>query len=491
MPAQTAMAVTSNGPVHYSGADETARLVPYEPGRTNYARNPDLEELLQQTYSKRLEFPSEHHEVKFIQKAIETILVRIAKELDKYKRTLFETGDKSDKTSSDNKPLCNIKDLTEESGENLCKLGSFYERTKNTFPDEFDFVYVPYRLEKRDTFESPFFELKDDAFRRRISYLSNAGSLIYRNPDIGEVFFEKYEGQSDIAAQFQFAFIRSVQYYRKGKHLKRTIRVNLIPGILIVDRNLKDNIETMCPIPGFRQHILDTSSSQYLLLPNKVTAFCESEVRFMNHVLSKKHVAVYRLLKYIVNGNRTGEELEEECKRTKHPIMCSIPSYAIKTAMIRHHYQCTDDSENLGACALTVLHMFEQSFLYPVSRFGENSDKLYVQIGTPTNRPLTLAYGDEDFIQASQKCISRLTNYLRRYRKTNALDIFSDTFSMKMVTTIRQYDHTHGSKIRQYRNDMFGNFGLDTLGKYCYTLSLFLVVVGFCSLFLYLLVRKT
>lgn len=485
------MADEVDGPAYFGDEGETECLVPYKPKVKARFDNPDLEQLLQNIYARRLEFPSDHPEVRFIQKAVEKIVGRIAKELDKYKQTLFSTADKSIAALVVNKPSCNISDLEEETGKNLFKLGSFYERTKNTFPDEFDFVYVPYRLTKNPDGLDPFFELKDEAFRKRVSYLSNAGSLMYRNEDIGDVFFEKYEGQSDIAAEFQFAFIRDVRFYRKGKALKRTIRVNLIPGILVIDPNLQDNIETLCPIPGFRKEVLETSPDGYLLLPNSFTAFCESEVHFMNHVLSRRHVAVYRVLKYLLHGQKSGEELEEACKKSKHQIMCSIPSYAIKTAMIRHHYDCRDGSDKLGACALAVLNMFEQSYLYPVAKFGEDAEALQVQIATPTNRPLTIAYGDEEFIQASYRCLNYMTRYLRRYRKTSATDVNLDPFSLRMITVVERYNNNHGSKLRQCKRDVFGDFGSDTVGRFCYKIVLFMIIIGFCSALLYIMVKKT
>lgn len=468
------------------GDEVDSQTVSYKPRREPF-HNPDLELLLQNVFKQKLEFPSEHPEVIFIRKAIEHIVGRVAKELDKYKQALFETVDKS----ASGKPVCNISDLEQETGKNLFKLGSFYERTKNTFPDEFDYVYVPYRLTTDQQIQSPFFELKDDAFKKRVSYLSNAGSLMYKDCEIGDVFFENYEGQSDIAAQFQFAFIRNIRYYKEGKRLKRTIRVNLIPGILVQDPNLQDNIAELCPIPGFRREILETSSSRYLLLPNSFTAFCESEVHFMNHVLSEKHVKVYRLLKYVINGNRSGEELEAACKSSKHHIMCSIPSYAVKTAMIRHHYLCADDSKNVGACVLDVLHMFEQCYSYPVSRFGEEDTSLYVEIATPTNRPLTLAYGDEDFIKTGQQCITNVSKYLRYYRKRTSRDLIIDPFSLRMLTSVGVYNNTHGSKMRRYKTQVFGDFGADTLGKSCYKMGLLIIMVAFGTVLLYILVKKT
>ena len=467
--------------------DETLRLVPYPPKREPFYRNPDLELLLQNVFSQKLQFPSEHPEVLFIQKAIEKIVGRIAKELEKYKSALFETVDKA---STDTKPACNIADLEQESGNNLFKLGSFYERTKNTFPDEFDYVYVPYHLTKEDHVQHPYFELKDEAFRRRVSYLSNAGSLVYRDKDIGDVFFEKYEGQSDIAAQFQFAFVRNIRYYRRGKRLKRTIRVNLIPGILVLDQNLAENVRQLCPISGFRKDILTTCSSRYLLLPSSFTAFCESEVHFMNHVLSNKHVTVYRLLKYIIHGNRSGEELEAECKRSKHKLMCSIPSYAIKTAMIRHHFECVDDHSTVGACVLDVLHMFEQCYSYPVTRFGQEDSKLFIEIATPTNRPLTIAFGDEDFILAGKQYLTKMIKYLRFYKKVSTNDLILDPFSLRMITAVKRYNNTHGSRTRQLKSDVLGDFGADTLGKCFYKLGIFFIVLGFIVMLFYLLVKR-
>ncbi|XP_052766484.1 uncharacterized protein LOC128207545 [Mya arenaria] len=469
---------------------DTFPLVPkVSNGRVPHERaglNSDLEQGLEEVYEESLKFPYEHAEVTFLQTGIEHLVETIVADLTKNKHLIFD--------QITNRPIIGFDTLDENHENVVNRIGSFYEQTRNTFPDEFDFVYSPYRLSSTDeSFQDWKYHTNEEAFKKRISYLANSGRLIYRDEEVGDLFYASYAGKQGITSKLKFTFVRSLHHYRRSKsiRLKKKISVTLVAGITLIDPNLADHVDRMCVVPEFRQCIIESASFRYLLLEDSYTAFANSEIHFMTNILSKKHVKAYMLVKHLINGHKSRNELLKLCSKSKHSIYCEIPSYAIKTAIIRHHYNCSNASNNCSPCVLSVLDMFLLSFFNPIAKMDENEKEFhYVEVATLSNKCLTLASGPEQFVEGLHATLKTFINYLTNYRKRGRGFNF-DPLSTHFTRWVKTFEMRNASKVRRARADICDNFGADNMATCCYNIIIALCVFAFAVAIIYICVKES
>lgn len=395
-------------------------------------RNQDLEELLDDLFRKKLSLPYEHREVVFVKTAIENLVLHIVSDIIDNKDAVFEVN--------------SLVDLEENTDNFLCKIGSFYEQTKNTYPDQFDFVYIPFRysLENTGSISEMPLKVNLEELRNRLDSLLRRRCLVCEDDELGKIEFDSYETQVAVLTRLRFCFDRGEGPTKGGRERVKDIYVDLVPGVRVIDPNLTENIEKVCPIVGFREQILETASLQYLWLPYSPTAFCESEVDFMLRILSKEHVKAYRLLKYLINHDISDDyDISlDECLLSLEQYAFTIPSYVIKTAMIIHHYECPGDSENIGSCLLGILKWFQQKFDCPIQKDQlDDGNAFSVELNDCTNQKLTLVSGEATVIKDAKTSITRLIDSLERYRKTtygHALGIVSFSSHMTQCVIERQ-----------------------------------------------------
>lgn len=432
--------------------------------------NRDLDEFLDNLFRRKLALPYENPEVLFVQTAIECLVSKIVTDLIENKDTVFDkVGD----------PAIH-EHLIVNSDNVLCKVGSFYERTRNTYPNEFDFVYVPYSLILTNTTKNSFLKLNVTALRNRISNLAHLGCLTLKDNHFGEIKFDRYVGQHGPASNVRFFFTRFQKVTDMGEQTTKEIDVDLVPGIRIIDPYLATNITKVCPIPGFQEEVLKTGF--YFWVPYSFTALNETEVHFMRNVLSAKHAKAYRLLKYVINGDKDGGDLEDECVTSDHHIKCSIPSYAIKTAMILHHFRCQNDDENLGDCIIDILEWFRQKFSQPVQKQRDNFQHFHVDIVAPSNKVITLAIGGRDLIRYAEISLCDVIDFMKTYRKKkHGHDHDIDSFSTHMLLRVMKYDAIHGPWYRRHKYIICRRCGVTLTAKCCYNfvVVLLLIVIAF------------
>lgn len=310
----------------------------------------------------------------------------------------------------------------------LVKVGSMAEKTSIQFPDEFDYIVVSdqkdvhvervcswrdgyahakvttSRLQSewtpflrgeylRGSFTRDFFSFKKIA--GFFQYLRSVGrKWLHRNPVVEEtddnIWCPYYDSLGN-------AFMTEV--YRvleeNGKHFKcekesGTLHVGryvenhgpaLMPRFIWIPKNREEKNEitvdittaigvqlssrhpTVFEYNTFHPKIWKTlqKNGKYLLIPCPESttcaaglcfrlAFTETELELVRS-LSKHHIECYRLLKYIFNSGGG---------------ISYIPSYALKTLVLKHSFVCKESGGNLATCFKTLVasllyHIFNKS----------------------------------------------------------------------------------------------------------------------------------
>ncbi|XP_045179304.2 uncharacterized protein LOC123538946 [Mercenaria mercenaria] len=331
----------------------------------------NLELYLNDVYEKECVFKIEQEEVEFIQTGIETLVQDLVDQIladDRIHQLLSDEIDRFLEEIYNKKNIvevyfprqsdCSLQRYIAENASGvktvkstIITVGSFYDGTKNNFPDEFDFIFPVLGLRKHafNLSTTPLLYPIRNAIRssRMSLYYTN---LCEKHHVTRKINFEKFIGEHGPACKMQFI-------YSNGSGEKIPIYVDLVPVFKIIDSNtlqwfVKDVTEYVKP-KTFREAIL---SEEKCLTVNGNLSFTEIEQHFMKNILSKKHVKVTRILKYLLNGNGDGEKLEENNKLSLLDLGIYYTSYRIKVLMIYHHEVCTNtDTDDLGPCVLQVL----------------------------------------------------------------------------------------------------------------------------------------
>ncbi|XP_052060848.1 uncharacterized protein LOC127701082 [Mytilus californianus] len=297
---------------------------PFSKERQKTANKVEL--YLKDVFERECVYKIEREEVEFIQTGIETIVQRIAdKVLDN--DTLQE--------SMKIKFAKYLKGQLIKSPINIFGVGSFYEETRNNFPDEFDFILTLFCCEgtfeeyKQFLLEASVFNTVADTFSQKVKELSelNKDALLYTAPDpkcARKLYFGKYLRQHGPATWLRFI-------YESESNRKKEIDVDYVAALHISNRNvLNQVVNESCVLTEFAQETLSVGSCFCIGANFSLT---QTEVHIMRNILSEKHRQIYRILKYLINGHGDVDKLDNLGNFDK-----PYSSYMIKTLMIYHHF---------------------------------------------------------------------------------------------------------------------------------------------------------
>lgn len=293
-----------------------------------FAEENNLELFLNDVFQKECVYIISQDEVEFIQKGIEYLVEQIVgfvlKDIHR---------DQTDKKFSPAVPLLDHA--------RILKVGSFYEGTKNRFPDEFDFLFCFYMTRNCAAFHN--FRPPIDSYVRRVCR-KKGGALKYGN-SLGQLYGPKiwlneFKEEHGPASWLLFT-------YQDKLGQAHEINVDLVPACkLYLDPEINTkNVEDICEIKPFVQEIWSTMS---ILIVKNNFSFTETEVDFMTMTLSENHKKVYRIIKFLINGHGDEQYVPQ--------FVTGYSSYKIKTKIVSHHYDCRNsDTSGLGNCLLDVL----------------------------------------------------------------------------------------------------------------------------------------
>ncbi|XP_053401673.1 uncharacterized protein LOC123559523 [Mercenaria mercenaria] len=315
-----------------------------------------LEKYLEDIYKKYCKLSIDEAEIEFIRNGVERLTLEYIQKTYPHMRCK-ETS-------------CKVKHFSEIE---LVKVGSFYEGTRNGYPDEFDFIGVLGTVDEEpdentnlhlrtgicthcEIYQSG--EFPDASIRFNFTY----GSRTHGKAERLEYLYRKGSEEITIDVDVVTALrcYNTEKYYTgKGIFNKEIYHEILNTGsFLFIYTGLSVSSDKGTPSDVSEIRADDVSSKG----PWDKTV-TETEKRLVRDVLSKTHRKVYRLLKYIINGP-FGEELFKHLNDVPHfrfrfsdvlgTGFC-ISSYAIKVAIIHHHYKCDNNSDELGDCVFKIL----------------------------------------------------------------------------------------------------------------------------------------
>lgn len=146
------------------------------------------------------------------------------------------------------------------------------------------------------------------------------------------------------------AALLSFSYKSDVLHSGRLVSVDLVPAVRVIPADLPRDINKVCLLEPFGREIVLTYS---LLVAGGRCSITETELRFIRDILSENHKKVYRILKFLINGNT-------DCDIPTYQVK-GYTSYMIKTLIIHHHYQCLNsDARVIGPCILQILDTMYQ-----------------------------------------------------------------------------------------------------------------------------------
>lgn len=341
-----------------------------------HVRN-NLDKFLDDLYREELKFKLTKAEAKFIKQGVEYLLQKIAyltfaygkEEIESIKRDYMRVYPGL---------------IFLENEYTLVKVGSFYEKAKNKYPDEFDFIYVLFQFfcksttlfgyEKFGYTYTHMFTVLHLVIKNLLSPRNIRDYLVYRDPNVPgkEIRFEKYVCLYSHSSKLQFMY--------ENQEKNKIINVDFVLAVRRIDPDLR--LKYICAHQAFNIEVAHTGSILYV---NEKVAFTETEVRFMKHVLSAKHRKAYRILKYLINGHKDGEILENILRKSGH-FGEQITSHMIKTEMILHHYRCFRTDRVVSPCVLEILECMKYydsnnglptlTHFPPVPHFFRSVDKL-------------------------------------------------------------------------------------------------------------------
>ncbi|XP_045195282.2 uncharacterized protein LOC123550881 [Mercenaria mercenaria] len=283
-------------------------------------------------------------ELAFIQTGIESLVRQIYDVIDTHAQPLLEWQKMKLREVSK-------LDLVErDTIEYILKVGSFYDRTKIIYPDEFDFILV------FGTFEMPKDDIADHLFGFGSLHLYDEIKNILTKKEVSEnLFYKQNESGSRIVfgefvANNGPAVKLKFYYFKHGCNAKE-LYVDLVPVFKVLDEHLDLKVDKMCSLPEFANAVVNTGS---FLITRYSISFTETEVEFIRNRLSPQHIKAYKILKYLINGNNDGERLNNYCA-PRDLDNIHISSYKIKTCMIFHQNVCANESSSVVRCICDVL----------------------------------------------------------------------------------------------------------------------------------------
>lgn len=307
----------------------------------------NLDKFFTDLYHERLKVKTEKSEVKFIKRAIERIVQTFANHVFLHGRQIIESIKNDYKYAYPGSMFL-------ENIENIIKAGSIYDKTRNTYPDEFDFILVLFAFYCESDMEHGYhkfgytykesFTALHHLMKNLLSKKSITDSLVYRDPQQNDrkIQFHTFIGQYGCSTKLRFIYERGPSNI--------SINVDIVLSTKRMDPLLY--MRKLSSQELFDKEVAKTGSVLYV---NEKLAFTETEVVFVKKVMSSKHRKAYRILKYLVNGHKDGEILDRMLHECGHHGE-RITSHMIKTEVILHHCSCHRVDRVVSLCVLDVLN---------------------------------------------------------------------------------------------------------------------------------------
>ncbi|XP_053390812.1 uncharacterized protein LOC128553663 [Mercenaria mercenaria] len=268
----------------------------------------------------------------------------------------------------DKKDLIQFNEQCSE--ENLLQIGSFYEGTKNSYPNEFDFIFVLTEYSAKDyTLLQKLTSDLSDLFHEELKNVISGLSL-----KLDKVFEQfSLSGQHGPASKIKLVFKEAAALRERIVYLDISAASRWH-----FETCLPKEIEVCCN--EWIEMILETGSALVIKVykadhPKHKTevkiTITETEQNFVRHAMTENHRKVYRLLKYVFNGNDGANETLKMLirrpdnthtssiafigKKVSPKIVYDLPSYTIKTLIFDHVHRCRNAEEGIAECLTEVL----------------------------------------------------------------------------------------------------------------------------------------
>lgn len=325
-----------------------------------------LDKYIYELYETDLKFQIEESEVRCIQTCVETLIKSIVVKTKRsrvYRKYVEKAVTVSTKTKTDKiNMLKYMKDQFLNEAGNVLSVGSFYEGTRNTFPDEFDYIVVlaesPGKLLTFNWINRLYQTLLFD-FCKALYHIANTCTNDFTHQDLQ---LHSLDRKSGPALKLKFIYKKELS----GQHL---IEVDLAPAV----RQKIDERLRYVPDEQWNHRVLKTGTIVKMLFHERgeVTprngelrySIIETEHFFMTTEVSFNHKLAYRFLKYILS--RQNEEMQDLLFRRKTDSnwkKCDFSSYLVKTLLYQHVKKCSSDS-SVGMCCIDMLLFLHGRFL--------------------------------------------------------------------------------------------------------------------------------
>ena len=416
-----------------------------ENGINKFESKDNLELYLNDTYKNECVFKIEDDEVNFIQNGIEAlaqIIVDLLLTDEEFCKFILKEAEKRwILTEHIIEHSLNSKSLPESlkgkyKKSSLIKAGSFYEGTKNSFPDEFDFMFLLFRMQHG----AISFSLCQTSYLENIRRLCFSNSHLLHFPgshgsstrsssnrslqlDCGNVI--KANGP---ACKLTFIYIND-----SGKHI--TINVDLVPACIVTGGSV--NISCDSKVQYIKSSLLCAEGCYYI---GGRPSISDIELPFVREVLSEKHIKLYRVLKFLINGRKDSEYLRNYMLTFGNGRGKGYSSYMIKTMMFFHHYDCISapESGSINHCLLQVLQDMLQHEIV----------NTFPRLHWPNN--LGMYYDDNKLVL--RPYLQEMYRYLKELHvTTNPYDYKSDKLE---ISVSRKYLDVEKAKIQSKQKEM-------------------------------------
>lgn len=314
----------------------------------------NLDRFLEHLFREKIEFNVDDNFIRCLQTTVENCIKHLFNDL----MELQEVQTAVQKLQDECKDNYNVF-----AHNDVLYVGSFYEGTKNNFPDEFDYLLILFTAERyiyTEHYDHKIIRHEPSMGYHKLlsNFVEDFAYHIKNLPDIikidsNQLFDLEFTSleRSGPACKLCFTLKKKIPSIFEGDSKK--IHVDITPAIKIIDSNLPTSVETICFVDGFRDEIVKTGSFIVIQKVGTYFTFTETEVLFMKTCLSTRHKRTYRLLKYLINGEM--EENKLRCMRGLYDCF-EISSYVLKTLMINHHYSCKNhDILTESRCVIDVL----------------------------------------------------------------------------------------------------------------------------------------
>ncbi|XP_053401661.1 uncharacterized protein LOC123559536 [Mercenaria mercenaria] len=375
-----------------------------------------LEKYLEDIYEKYCKFSTDEAEIEFIRKGVESLTLE-------YLQKTYRHSPCEDIS-------CKINHFSEIE---LVKVGSFYEGTRNGYPNEFDFMAVLGTVDEVPDIDSDSHLrtgtcMQFDIYQSgefpdaSIEYCFTSGSRAHGIAERLEYLYKKGSEEITIDVDVVVALrcYNTEKYYTGNGIFNQEFYKEILKtkGFLFI-------------YTGSSVSSNDKSSNVSVIPADHVSchgpwdkSITETEKRFVRDVLTKQQKKVYQLLKYIINGP-FGEDLFKHFDDVQHfqsplsPLLGTgfcISSYAIKVAVIHHHYRCDNSLDKMGDCVLQLLKYF-------LLAYGQGEKVIYMhsllylnQIGSCMGR------GNYEFLGNFYWCLRAFICRLASLRTADGLE---------------------------------------------------------------------